>query len=317
MPNNKNNAGSATYFIVILLVLLILFGAYFLNKKINVAAPQQSSSINFDDKADSSTATTNKTKDLDKLPLGDNKYSLTKASKGYILSCVRVGGGGGAFKDGEWIDSNGGTWSKNAKTVIVDGDVKWGNAKFGVSVKDNTRELLGNGLPINHGTGVYPIAKNDDAFNYDRNPNSVKAQSVLKSIPLNPRVASAPSCLNMGPVGYSLNGVAIFNALDGEGRDAAAHEILDKCGGHPERTGEYHYHDYSPCMSSQSSGPILIGYMFDGFGLYKYPINLTNDDLDECHGKVGEVSWNGIKQSIYHYVITDEYPYTIGCFKGI
>ena len=26
--------------------------------------------------------------------------------------------------------------------------------------------------------------------------------------------------------------------------------------------------------------------------------------------------WHGNKVSMYHYVLTEEYPYTVGCFKG-
>jgi len=43
---------------------------------------------------------------------------------------------------------------------------------------------------------------------------------------------------------------------------------------------------------------------------------LTNADLDECHGRASEVLWDGSRVRIYHYVLTREYPYTIGCFRG-
>jgi hypothetical protein len=28
------------------------------------------------------------------------------------------------------------------------------------------------------------------------------------------------------------------------------------------------------------------------------------------------VSWNGEQVSMYHYVATLEYPYTVGCYRG-
>ena len=43
---------------------------------------------------------------------------------------------------------------------------------------------------------------------------------------------------------------------------------------------------------------------------------LTNADLDECHGRVSRVVWDGKEASMYHYVLTREYPYTVGCFRG-
>lgn len=311
MYKNKNQNGNVVFLVLMAIVSasLVLGFLVLLNSK--------SVDSNLTEyKSEEIVALPTQSIDLTKLPLGDNKYSTSNAKKGYIYSCAKIGGGGGAFKDGEWIDLKNSTWSKKDKKVFVDGSVEWPNAKFETIVKNSSRELFGNGVPTNHGTGQFPIDRADDAYSYDRNPNTIKTQSVLKTVSLNPTFSDKPRCLNMGAVGYSLNGVAIFNALDGEGRDAAAHEILDKCGGHPERTGEYHYHDYSECISEKSTEPKLVGYMLDGFGLYKYPINPSNDDLDECHGKTSEVFWNSKKQNIYHYVITSEYPYTIGCFRG-
>ena len=63
-----------------------------------------------------------------------------------------------------------------------------------------------------------------------------------------------------------------------------------------------------------------IGYAMDGYGIYSsYDAGgreLTNADLDECHGRVSSVEWDGKRMDIYHYVLTREYPYTIGCFRG-
>lgn len=314
MKINKHiNARGSILAIVLLVGIFVIATGLFIYKKTNDNKQVNSNSVN---ETNSQNSISDEAIDNSKLPLGDNKYSISGPQKGYIYSCVKIGGGGGAFKEGEWIDSKNGTWSKADKNVFVDGSIEWPNANFEIKDINSSRQLKGNGLPTNHSTGNFPVDRSDDAYGYDRNPNSIKAQNILKTISPNPTYSSEPKCLNMGPVGYSLNGVAIFNALDGEGRDAAAHEILDKCGGHPERTGEYHYHDYSECMSEKSPEPKLIGYMLDGFGLYKYPADPTNEDLDECHGKTGEVLWNGVKQSIYHYVISTEYPYTIGCYRG-
>jgi hypothetical protein len=124
----------------------------------------------------------------------------------------------------------------------------------------------------------------------------------------------------MGMIGVALNGVAIFNALDEGGRDAVAHEVQDTCSGHPERQGEYHYHGPSGCIPHENEKNALIGYALDGFGIYSNTDaqgkSLTNADLDECHGTTSTVNWNGKDVSMYHYVLTNEYPYTIGCYKG-
>ena len=58
----------------------------------------------------------------------------------------------------------------------------------------------------------------------------------------------------------------------------------------------------------------------DGFGIFVERSTsgalLTNADLDECHGRSSPVSWDGQSVTMYHYVATAEYPYTVGCYKG-
>ena len=48
----------------------------------------------------------------------------------------------------------------------------------------------------------------------------------------------------------SLSGTYIFNALDGNNRDAVEYEVatLDVCASHPTPFGQYHYHIWSPCL---------------------------------------------------------------------
>lgn len=62
-----------------------------------------------------------------------------------------------------------------------------------------------------------------------------------------------------------------------------------------------------------SPGDRHAGPLYEGFGFAKL---VTNAELEECHGRVGEVMFNGRKQRIYRYVLNNEYPYSIGCFRG-
>ena len=118
------------------------------------------------------------------------------------------------------------------------------------------------------------------------------------------------------------DGVVLYNALDGEGRDAGAHEVLDACAGHPDPSNTYHHHDIPPCILSKvkNGTTVLVGYALDGYGIYVVKSANgalpTNTSLDACHGSTSEVVWNGKPTCIYHYVATLEYPYTIGCFHG-
>ncbi|MCX6020420.1 MAG: YHYH protein, partial [Chloroflexi bacterium] len=128
-------------------------------------------------------------------------------------------------------------------------------------------------------------------------------------------------CVPMGAVGVMLSGSQFFNALDGMGRDAVAHELQDHCAGHPERSGAYHYHNLTPCLQDDGAGHSqLMGYAYDGFGIYgtygEGGQPLTNADLDECHGHTHEITWDGQTMTLYHYHATMEYPYTIACYRG-
>ena len=152
-------------------------------------------------------------------------------------------------------------------------------------------------------------------------PYAIVAKRKTVSVPANPVVAAAPGCVRKGVIGFMLNGVAIYSAVDGLGRDAVAHSVLDVCDGQPDRTGTYHYYNGSRCILDTSIGfSVLIGYALDGFGIYveREPLGnlLTNAALDECHGRTGPVLWDGAPRDMYHYVATAEFPYLVGCFRG-
>lgn len=253
-----------------------------------------------------------------KLPLGDGKRS-TNPKKGYIFSCQTAfsQNAGGASADGSWI--HGTTWNVREK-ISVRGSVVWSTAWFKSALSGLSRLLSGNGLPVGSHTGTFPVASDDPAYQIDRNPNSITAHTLQLTLPRDPTLAATATCVPMGAIGHALNGVAIFNALDGRGDDAVAHEVQDSCNGHPERSGEYHYHGPSSCIPGADKPDTLVGYALDGFGIFSRfdaaGKEYTDADLDACHGITSDIEWNGKKVTMYHYVLTQEYPYTLGCFRG-
>ena len=253
------------------------------------------------------------------LPLGDGHTSTTTPKAGWVYVCsTNTGGQGGGGASSPWI--TGSTWDPSLKPTVR-GSHSWSNADVSISTSSTKRNITTAGLPVGAITGTFPIATSDPVHKYDANPNTIKETSATVSLARYPKVASKPTCLSMGAIGYTTNGVAVFNALDAELRDAAAHEVLDACDGHPERTGQYHYHSGSRCLLANAKGKsTLIGYALDGFGIYVEKNSkgslLTNADLDICHGRTSKVKFNGKSQKVYHYVITAAYPYTLGCYRG-
>ncbi len=104
-------------------------------------------------------------------------------------------------------------------------------------------------------------------------------------IPMTPIVASLPQCLpQAGMVGIALDGQVIKT-------DAP--------------------------FSTDAEG--IAGYALDGFGIFSKYENgsvVTNADLDQCHGHVHMIVWNGILISLYHYHVTENSRYALGCFRG-
>jgi hypothetical protein len=255
------------------------------------------------------------------VPLGDG-YVSTSPKVGYVESCqTSFSNGVGSQLDGFWINTANKTWNYETK-LAVNGRIHWPSGSYSVQTQNGRRVVKFNDLPTSDPTGSFPISSSSAAYKYDINPNQIAAQSFDWKLALNPTTAKAPGCVNMGPIGVLKDGVVLYNALDGEGRDAGAHEVLDICAGHPDQSSTYHHHDIPPCILKRvkNGQTKLVGYALDGYGIYVVKNKRgglpTNTQLDKCHGTTSKVMWNGHMTQIYHYVATLEYPYTVGCFHG-
>lgn len=319
-PQNKNFTNLIAF--IVLGVIALIITPLALSNKNQPSNPQQTPTTIATTKSVNPTNTSTDSNDLDytSLPLGDDKYS-SQAQKGYVYSCQTSFNGGGAFVQGPWIDSTNNTWDLTSK-ISVDGSVEWGQAYWQDDISGDTRTLTSADLPTIHNTGTFPVSTSDEAYNYDRNPNSIQTQTIELQVPQNPQLAATPTCVG-GEVGIATTGVLIFNAFDAGGRDAVATEIQDSCQGHPQESGYYHYHGYSSCFADNSDNNIhsdLVGYAFDGFGIYGLKgedgKELSSRDLDECHGETHVIDWDGEEKEMYHYHMTQDFPYTVGCFRG-
>ncbi len=260
------------------------------------------------------------TVDPTKLPIGDSRVSTSGANIGSLYACsAGNAGAGGASTDGPWLRTPAGTWDSTTK-LAVQGIVSWPAAKYTETVTDGKRILTTNDLPVDGQTGTFPIAADDPSYAYDRNPGTITATDTTVTLDEKGTEAASPSCTSEGAVGMLKNGVFLFNALDGRGEDAVAHESQDLCNGHPAMT-TYHYHDVPSCIRDATSGSsTVVGWAYDGF-----PIVVERDasgalpsdaDLDQCHGRTSPILLDGSVVTEYHYSVTLEFPYTIGCWTG-
>ena len=142
----------------------------------------------------------------------------------------------------------------------------------------------------------------------------------------------------MGEVGFAFNGAAIFNPYDRYCCDAGLYELrnaflivhifnhnreknaksaLDMCYAHPngDRGSRYHYHVWSPCLSTCTGESELIGIALDGFPIYGPGINpdtgkvWSQSDMDLCGGRQD-------KNGKYAYYTTVDFPYMLQCYRG-
>jgi hypothetical protein len=223
----------------------------------------------------------------------------------------------------------GAAWTKN---LVPECGYTLSSAAFSIHSDATTgkRILTGNGCP----------GYNWSIFHQDTQSKGAGEHHFSYSIPLSPRLSSTPTIISKlgavdGPIGVALNGVPIWTP-------SKRAEEYDHCGGSisPPQAftfsvpipGYYHYSampwqrnplsntlDLCPEISgwyNESSGvnghSPLMGFMADGIPIYgpysKHGI--APADLDTCNGHASDA------HRFYHYHVTADYPYTVGCLKG-
>lgn len=251
------------------------------------------------------------------LPVGDEKWTLTDPAAGTVYLCRDTfvpDEQAGAGVRGPWFVNGNADYDISLK-VAVEGAVSW-TPRLSVTVEGDERIVSTNDLP-DHATGEFPVAHDDPAAQYDRNPNSITEQTLEYRLDATPEFGE-PQCMG-GESGIMLTGVALFNGFDAGGRDAGAWEVQDSCAGHPQNQGEYHYHTLSSCID-QVGVDTVIGWALDGFPITGPTVGddniLTTADLDACHGIVSDVLVDGEPVTTYHYVMTQDFPYSVSCFRA-
>lgn len=250
------------------------------------------------------------------LPLGSGKVSTSPERGNEWLCNSSFPSGGPDLSKLPWVDTSNDTW--DLETKLAAGGWVTHDAQFSVEHEGSEEVLSGNGLPPVSGT--FPVTSGT-AAEYYPDPTPVFAHQIVVKLPYDPRLASQPSCVPAA-VGITITGIPILDAFDANGNDAAASEVQDTCHGHPNQVAGYHYHSLSPCLLSTyaKSHTTQVGWALDGFGIYvEYNSKgqlLTDSDLDACHGRTSVVPWHGKMVDIYHYDMTLEFPYVVGCFAG-
>jgi hypothetical protein len=157
-------------------------------------------------------------------------------------------------------------------------------------------------------------AYNGNNTSFAINPNKIVNQTFTFKIPLNPKVSTAKSATPLGPIGVSLNGVPFYNQYAGPSQPLT-NEInsFDQYFGHPQMSGQYHYHAEPYYLTATKGNDALLGFLLDGFPVYGPTENgklVSNSDLDAYHGHTHVTT--DFPNGIYHYHITNADPYING-----
>ncbi len=188
-----------------------------------------------------------------------------------------------------------------------------------VSLDGDHVVLTSNGVP-DHKSAYF--AKSDPRYeaynganpNFNANGFTIMAQQLTFRIPLHPTASSNHPATPLGPIGIALNGVPIFNQYNGQNRPLTVEiNSFDQYNGHPQMTGQYHYHVEPLALTQKYGSSALIGFLLDGYPVYGPVENgkrLTDADLDELHGHFGPTA--DYPNGIYHYHVTADDPYING-----
>ncbi|MEO7312733.1 MAG: YHYH protein [Chitinophagaceae bacterium] len=212
---------------------------------------------------------------------------------------------------------------KTSSVITTTGTVPDVFKKFNSSVtisSDGTYiTLKSNGLP-DHKSPYYGVGNAKyEAYNgtnpaFAINPNLIISQNLTFKIPANPTVATAHDATPLGPMGISVNGVPIFNQYAAGGVPLTGEiNSFDQYNGHPQMSGQYHYHVEPLYITATKGKDALIGFLLDGFPIYGPMENgatVTAAMLDVYHGHTSITA--DYPAGIYHYHITADAPYING-----
>ncbi|MEG3753355.1 YHYH protein [Psychromonas arctica] len=149
-------------------------------------------------------------------------------------------------------------------------------------------------------------------------------------IPINPIKSEQITDLGtVAKVGLALDGVPIF--ADAPSVLETGHmPALDKCGGHVDPGGWYHWHSTATDISSvykeehldiecniEQKASAIFAYAFDGFPIYGSleQDGKTPEDLDICGGHFSATK--EYPKGIYHYHASTTFPNLPTCLHGV
>lgn len=235
-------------------------------------------------------------------------------------------------------------------------DVRW-TSNVAISFASGSWTFKSDGLPAsnfvatNYAVPSNPLDVSASGASVIASASVLHDQNYDYKLPRVPEYTSKVTTTNQGPIGFLLDGGALYNPYEANHSTVATSDnfvttdngvtasFIDDCDGHPGPGGQYHYHGLPSCLVTYATGgtptvqsvtstagtttlpvvetnaasrkPLILGFAFDGFGIY---------DNIAMNGKVIPVSsldaCNGIFSPVPGY-LHGIYHYVLENVKGV
>jgi len=191
--------------------------------------------------------------------------------------------------------------------------VKW-TSNVAVSFGNGSWTFKSDGLPASNFVATdyavpsNPLDVNASGASIIASAAVLRDQNYVYKLPRVPVYTSKVTTTNQGPIGFLLDGGALYNPYEANHStvatsdnfvvnvDGVSASFIDDCDGHPGPGGQYHYHGLPSCLVTYATGgsasvtsvssttgsstsavnetnaasrkPIVLGFAFDGYGIY-------------------------------------------------
>ncbi|HTJ84281.1 MAG TPA: YHYH protein [Polyangiaceae bacterium] len=149
----------------------------------------------------------------------------------------------------------------------------------------------------------------EDYTDATQNPNLIEPFALDVSFPETPDTGGGT--MTGAIVGVAADGVAIFGNFAAPGDDIFQEAMtFDRCGGHPQMAGQYHYHAEPYALSYDDAR--FIGVLRDGYAVYgRRDADGSLPTLDADGGHMGTTE-DSPDTPVYHYHLNLETSQTPG-----
>jgi hypothetical protein len=191
--------------------------------------------------------------------------------------------------------------------------VHW-TSNVAVSFGNGSWTFTSDGLPTsnfvatNYAVPSNPFDVSAQGASIHSSASILENQNYDYTLPVTPKYSTTTTTTNQGPIGFLLDGAALYNPYEANHSTIATADnfvatvngvsasFLDDCDGHPGPGGQYHYHGLPTCLVAYATGsaehvasvtstsgattapvnednnaakrPVILGFAFDGFGIY-------------------------------------------------